>query len=160
MYRVHMLNPSCFAFWIVMMNPFFVNCDNSMQKAFSFLSLQNLNLQIIFFRRCMSLSVNSCGSQFPNFWIILIPFKRYEIHSWVTFNRSQFSLWLVWVFIQSYFQFFIFKLFCWSSMIFVLGIIITISKSAKPILTCRNRRSMLKINFYKQVVCFHRNIIM
>ena len=29
------LNPSWFAFWVVTVNPFFVSCNNSMQKAFS-----------------------------------------------------------------------------------------------------------------------------
>ena len=34
------LNQSFFAFWIVIVNPLFVSCDISMQKAFSFLSLK------------------------------------------------------------------------------------------------------------------------
>jgi len=63
--------------WIIIVDPFFITSDCTMQKTLSFMpGKQHFNVKN---RRSTFLGFSSYGTQFTCFWIIPNDFKRYEI---------------------------------------------------------------------------------
>ena len=84
-----MASPWFSLLWVIVVDPFFITSDYTMQKILSFMASSISHVKN---RRSTFLGFSSYGTQFP--WIIPNDFKRYEI-CWVTPNvsASSFCIW-------------------------------------------------------------------